>query len=231
MILIHDNMSRGRTQKGWLDAFHSFSFGDFLDPTRMGFGALRVLNEDRIIPGAGFAPHDHADMDILTVVLSGEITHEDSLGNTGVTGPGEVQLMSAGRGIRHSERNASADTAAHLLQIWLIPDQAGGEPAYQQAALPPAAEGWTVLASGPGGTAPLRLNSDTRLSITRPREGSRTQVTTGTDRLAFVQIVEGIARIDGERLAAGDGVQVSGGAMPDLVWVTDGQALLFDMAR
>lgn len=230
MILIHEAMNRGRTQSGWLDSFHTFAFGGFTDPARMGFGALRVLNEDRIAPGAGFARHPHADMDILTLPLSGRVRHADSLGNVAEIRPGEVQLMRAGTGIEHEEANPSPDEAAHLLQIWLIPDRPGGAPAYQQIALPQGGADWTPIAAGDAG-APLRLGSDSRLSRATVTAGTRLAVPAAADRLTFVHLVEGLAMADGERLVGGDALQIAGETMPDLEWVTDGTALLFDMAR
>ncbi|MEM5470316.1 pirin family protein [Hoeflea sp. AS60] len=227
MILIHEAMNRGHTDMGWLKSDHSFSFGGFLDPKRMGYAALRVINEDRIAPGSGFTEHAHADMDILTFVLSGELRHQDTLGNVATIAAGEVQLMSAGSGIRHSEMNASDTRAAHFLQIWLIPDKRGGAPTYQQAALPARdnATGWTLLASGEAEDGSLTLLSDTRVSIACPREGTTTQIPTADGTLSFVQIV------DGERLGSGDGIQIGDEEMPDLTWVTDGQAILFEMHR
>ncbi len=222
MILIHENMSRGRSRKGWSEAFHSFSFGDFNDPARIGFARLRVLNEDTIVPGAGFAPHDHADMDILTLVLSGRIRHQDSLGNTSEIAPGQIQLMRAGSGITHSEVNASDSEPAHVLQIWLIPDRRGGAPCYQTVPLP---QGDSLLASADG---PLVLGSNTRVSIARPGFGGTTRIVVEQGRGVFVQIVEGLARMQGERLVAGDGLQLTE-TPPDLEWQTDGVILIFDM--
>ncbi|WP_138470863.1 pirin-like bicupin family protein [Poseidonocella sp. HB161398] len=220
MILIHENMSRGRSQKGWLDAQHTFSFGTFEDPARMGFARLRVLNEDRIVPGAGFAAHDHADMDILTLVLSGRIRHEDSLGNRAELAPGSLQLMRAGRGVTHSEVNASQDETAHALQIWLIPDAPGGDPGYQSA---PLAEG--LLASREG---PLQLGSDTRISYLRADDGSRTELPVAPGRAVFVQVLEGLARMEDERIAAGDGLALEE-TPPALDWQSEGALLVFDM--
>ena len=219
-ILIHENMSRGRTRKGWADAFHTFSFGEFKDPKRMGFARLRVLNEDMIVPGAGFAPHDHADMDILTLVLSGRIRHEDSLGNVAEIAPGEMQLMQAGSGVTHSEMNASNDEPAHVLQIWLIPDQAGGTPSYQSA---PLMDG--LLASR---TGPLTLGSDTRITLVHPKDGEATLVEVTPDRAVYVHLVEGFAQMEGERLVAGDGLQLTE-TPPALEWQTDGTILIFNM--
>ena len=223
-ILIHGNMSRGRSQKGWAEAFHSFSFGDFLDPARMGFARLRVLNEDRIVPGAGFAPHDHADMDILTLVLAGRIRHEDSLGTVSDLVPGMVQLMRAGSGITHSEVNASDREPAHVVQIWLIPDRAGGPPSYQTLHLPP---GDALIAAGDG-TALLHLGSDSRIRLAQPRDGTVSRIAVAPGRAVFVQILDGMARMEGERLVAGDGLQLTS-TPPDLHWQSDGRMLIFDM--
>ncbi|MGV8937392.1 MAG: pirin family protein [Allorhizobium sp.] len=231
MILIHEAMNRGHTEMGWLKSDHSFSFGGFLDPARMGYGALRVINEDRIVPGSGFAEHAHSNMDILTLVLSGGLKHQDTLGNIATIAPGEVQLMSAGSGIRHSEMNASDTESAHFLQIWMIPDTQGGAPTYQQTALPAKelAGDWALVASGDGDGQALKLLSDSRISISYPREGSTTHIPTRAGRMSFVQIVEGVATVQGERLGAGDGLQIGDEEMPDLQWVTDGQVILFDM--
>ena len=231
MILIHEAMNRGHTDMGWLKSDHSFSFGGFLDPSRMGYAALRVINEDRIAPGSGFGEHAHKDMDILTLVLSGALKHEDTLGNISTIGVGDAQLMSAGSGLRHSEMNASETEPSHFLQIWLIPDVKGVAPTYQQAPLPDRDEttGWTLLASGMAEDAPLHLLSNSRVSIAYPREGMTTAIPTTKGRVSFVQIVEGVATVDGERLGAGDGLQIGDEEMPDLNWVTDGQAILFEM--
>jgi len=133
MIEFRDRNTRGRTQTGWLDSRHSFSFGGYRDPLHMGFRSLRIVNEDQLIPGAGFPAHSHQDMEILTYVLQGRLRHQDSLGNGSVIAPGEVQRMSAGSGITHSEYNASADEAVHLLQLWIIPERSGTPPGYEQA--------------------------------------------------------------------------------------------------
>ncbi|WP_420962916.1 pirin family protein [Brucella sp. IR073] len=233
MILIHENMSRGRTKKGWLDSYHTFSFGGFQDPTRMGFGPLRVINEDSIAPGSGFSEHGHDNMDILTVVLKGEIEHRDTMGNVSTIAPGEMQLMSAGTGLRHSEMNASESETAHLLQIWLIPEVLNRAPAYQHIRLPAPEEtrAWTLIASGEAGKAPLTLLSGSRISIAHPKDGDRMGIPAVPNRLAFVHIVEGLARIGDETLRTGDGLQIANAEVPDIEWLTDGKALLFDMPR
>src|SRR5688572_29810364 len=149
MIIERPSAARGRVQAGWLDSHHTFSFGQYYDPAWMGFGALRVLNDDRLAPGAGFPPHRHANMEILSYVLSGALSHKDSSGGGGVIMPGELQWMSAGHGVEHSEFNASATEPVHFLQIWLQPDRLNAEPAYaQRAATPSRIPGrWTLLAS------------------------------------------------------------------------------------
>lgn len=228
-LLIHENMSRGRTRMGWLDSFHTFSFGEFRDPARMGFRALRVINEDRIIPGSGFPWHSHADMDILTLVLQGRVRHEDSLGNTGETAAGEIQLMRAGTGISHSEMNGDATETTHLLQIWIIPDTAGGPPGYRQARLPQADGDWIALAGPPGSGALTELGSDTRVSLRHMQEGDVTPVLHTPGRGVFLHVIDGLADIGGERLTGGDGIQIDEPA-PDLRWHTGGRLLRFDLA-
>jgi quercetin 2,3-dioxygenase len=225
MLLIHENTARGRGRMGWVDAHYSFSFGNFNDPTRMGVGALRVLNEDFIVPGSGFAPHEHKDMDILTYVLSGHLRHEDSMGHASEIRAGEMQLMSAGSGVTHSERNGSESETAHLYQIWLIPDELGGAPSYQE--LVPQGAGMEAIAGGEG---PLHLRSDARVFRVRPAAGEVTHLAQ-RGRHGFVQIISGLAESEGESLRGGDGVQASGEALPDLTWITEGEALYFDLPR
>ncbi|SFI28606.1 pirin family protein [Albimonas pacifica] len=224
--LIHESMNRGRSRLGWVDAFHSFSFGGFHDPERMGHGRLRVLNEDRIAPGAGFPPHDHADVDVLTVVLKGRLRHEDDMGHVEEIAAGEVQLMRAGSGVTHSEANPSPDEAAQALQIWLIPRLRGGAPAYARARLPEG-EGPHLLASGDGAGL-LTLGSDVRVWWGRPEEGARTRFDLAPGRKGFVQLVEGFGMMEDERLVAGDGLQVEE-TPPELLWASQGAYLFFDL--
>jgi|AntRauTorckE5430_2_1112549.scaffolds.fasta_scaffold19363_3 redox-sensitive bicupin YhaK (pirin superfamily) len=228
MITIHEKAVRGHTRSGWLDSFHTFSFGSFQDPNRMGFGNLRVLNEDTIIAGSGFAPHRHENMDILTYVLSGQLRHEDDRGNVAIIPGGEAQLMSAGEGIEHSERNASNTQGARFLQIWLIPDHAGGAPIYAQKAVP---LGGDVALAGPAGAnALLELRSETTVRLVRATEGDRTSLDqTGAPR--FLHLIDGMAFAEDERISAGDGLQLPTQEATSLDWATDGAALLFDMPR
>lgn len=227
MITIHQKAIRGHTRTGWLDSYHTFSFGSFQDPKRMGFGNLRVLNEDRIIPGSGFAPHPHAAMDILTLVTKGQLRHEDDQGNSTLISAGEAQLMSAGRGVIHSERNASDHGAAELMQIWLIPDRPGTEPTYAQKPVP--AKGDVLLAGPAGAGALLTLGSETTLRLIRPKEGEATRIEQ-PETLRFLHLFDGLAHAEGERLSAGDGLQIPAGETTALDWQTDGAALLFTMS-
>lgn len=224
MILIHDKSLRGHTQTGWLDSFHTFSFGGFNDPARIQFGNLRVINEDRVIPGAGFAPHRHENMDILTYVLSGKLRHEDDQGTVSEISAGEVQLMSAGRGLEHSEWNASETEPAHFLQIWLIPNTGGGAPAYDKATVP---ETGTVRIAGPE-RALLPLRSRTEVELVRLSEGERLDIG-AADKLSFVHLIDGLADAEGERVSAGDGLQLGRGEGTSLHFATDGAALVFSM--
>ncbi|MEM9710263.1 MAG: pirin family protein [Pseudomonadota bacterium] len=229
MIKIHDKSVRGRTRGGLLDSYHTFSFGGFSDPSRMGFGSLRVINEDTVIPGGGFAPHDHADMDILTLVLDGHLRHEDDQGNVATIAAGEIQGMSAGAGVRHSEFNASDAASARFLQIWLIPDETGGTPSYHQAEVPSSGD---VLLAGPSESAPLiPLRSRATLMLRRFGDGERLDLPAdpGVDR--FVHILDGLARAESERVSAGDGLQIPGGEGTELIWATEGAALVFDMPK
>ena len=228
MITIHQKAIRGHTRAGWLDSYHTFSFGTFHDPNRMGFGNLRVLNDDTVIPGAGFAPHRHADMDILTYVTKGHLRHEDDQGNLSTISAGEAQLMSAGHGVRHSEWNASDRDTAQFLQIWLIPDQPGGTPTYAQKAVPKSGD---VLLAGPDGTgALLELRSQTTVQLIRAHEGTKTPLAR-PDTLRFVHLVDGLAHAEGERLSAGDALQIPAAEVTSLDWATDGAALLFTMPQ
>lgn len=231
MAMIHERMNRGRTQMGWLDSFHTFSFGGFQDPTRMGLRNLRVINEDRVIPGAGFGAHSHTQMDILTYVLEGALRHEDSLGNADVIRPGEVQLMSAGSGVTHSEMNASSTEPVHFLQIWLIPDRDTDTPTYNSVALDPKAiTNRFGLVAGPKDVpGTVSLLSDTRVYLARLSDMHSLTHDFGSKHAGFLHVITGQIDIDGERLSSGDGLEFEDRGRCTITARSDAELLLFDL--
>jgi redox-sensitive bicupin YhaK (pirin superfamily) len=231
MISFRDRNTRGRTRTGWLDSRHSFSFGtSYRDPQHMGFRALRVMNEDRVIPGAGFSAHSHKNMEIVTYVLEGKIRHQDSLGNGSVIQPGEVQRMSAGTGITHSEMNPSAEEAAHLLQIWIIPDREGDAPSYEQKRLDET-RGRLALAAGPSGSgAPVTLQADARLYVARLDAGATVTHETGTGRGVWLQVARGLVALNDTEMREGDGAAVEDETRLTVEALTDAEVLLLDLA-
>ena len=232
MILVHDRMARGRTETGWLDSRHTFSFGHFHDPRRMGFRALRVINEDRVVPGAGFPPHSHADMEIISYVLEGALEHRDSLGNGSVIRPGEVQRMSAGTGIAHSEYNPSATAPVHFLQIWIMPQQRGMAPSYEQKRIAEADKrGRLSLAAGPEReNGAVTIHQDARLYLATLAPGQTVIHDIAKGRHAWVQIARGAAMLNGDLLKEGDGAAISDEARISLEATGDCEFLVFDLA-
>lgn len=228
MLIFRPSAERGHANFGWLDTYHTFSFGSYSDPAWMGFGPLRVINEDVVAPGAGFAPHPHANMEIVTVVLEGALRHRDSLGTGSVIRPGEVQRMSAGSGIEHSEYNDSQTEPVHLLQIWIVPDRRGGAPTYEQKAFSfDAASDPRLIASPDGAEGSLTIKQDARLYLSRPRPGQERRVPLGEGRIAWVHIARGTVRINGQTLVAGDGAGLRD--EPTVRIEGDGELLLFDL--
>lgn len=203
MIQLRPASTRGHADHGWLQTWHSFAFADYVNPQAMGWGALRVINEDWIAPGQGFASHGHRDMEILTVVRSGVLQHRDSLGNGTLIYPGEVQRMSAGRGVRHSEFNPSADQPTHLLQIWITPAQRGGAPGYEQRARPPSPDAWTLLASPDGEDGSVRLQQQARVWAGQLLPGQRLTYALAAGRLAYLQGLAGSVQCTGTAGSAG----------------------------
>jgi len=236
MITVRRREDRGRTRISWLDSQHSFSFGDYFDPENLGFRSLRVINEDRVAPGAGFPTHGHRDMEILSYVLEGGLEHKDSSGGGGVIRPGEIQFMRAGRGVTHSEYNASKTEPVHFLQIWIVPDERGLDPAYGQLALDEAraASGWALLASRDGRDQSIRLHQDVDLSVARLRNGQARSYALAPDRQAWLQVVRGEVRANGQALRSGDGATFSGETSGEpslaLTALGDAEVLLFDLA-
>jgi len=212
MIVERPSADRGSVRTDWLDSRHTFSFGQFHDPAWMGFGALRVINEDRVAPGGGFAPHRHANMEILSYVLSGALAHRDSSGGGGVLRPGELQWMGAGHGIEHSEYNASDAQPVHFLQIWIQPDRVNAAPAYGQRAFDPAArEGrWAVLASPDGSDGSLAIRQQAWLRGVRLADGAEAGFNVDPAHRYWLHVAQGEADADGRQLGAGDALGLAG---------------------
>jgi hypothetical protein len=228
MITFRDRMARLRTQTGWLDSRHTFSFGGHNDPQWMGFRSLRVLNEDRIVPGAGFPAHSHRDMEIVTYVLDGALQHKDSLGTGSIIRPGEVQRMSAGTGITHSEYNASAESPAHFLQIWIIPERRGLAPSYQQTAL--NGSSGLLLAGGPEGTgAAVTIHQDARMYVARLAAGESLSHPLVPGRGAWVQVARGVVALHHTEMREGDGSALEDEPAVDIEAETDAEIVLFDL--
>lgn len=234
MIIERRSASRGHEQAGWLDSRHTFSFGSYYDAGWMGFGALRVINEDRVDPGAGFAPHRHANMEILSYVLDGALAHRDSSGGGGVIGRGELQWMSAGHGVEHSEFNASQTDPVHFLQIWLQPDRVNAEPAYAQRAATPERDpgAWELLASPGGAEASLAIRQDARLHGVLLPNAATTESMMVAGRRYWLHVAQGEIEANGRALASGDALGFVDEAGPlRLVGLgtTPADVLLFDL--
>lgn len=230
MITIRKAQDRGRTDFGWLDSRHSFSFGHYYDPKHMDYSALRVINDDMVKPGSGFATHGHSDMEIITFVLSGEIEHKDSEGNIRILPAGEFQLMSAGKGIYHSEYNASDANELRLLQIWIEPNVFSGKPGYQQKAFAKQ-PGLTAIATAKGEKGSLKIKQDAKLQqlILEPNSSLAYQIEQG--RKLYIHQVAGTLLVDSTQLVAGDGAKVD--AQSQIVFSNSGNeqimALVFDL--
>jgi redox-sensitive bicupin YhaK (pirin superfamily) len=221
---------RGHAQHGWLDTYHTFSFANYYDPDWMGFRSLRVINDDLVMPGMGFGIHPHRDMEIITYVLSGALEHKDSMGNGRVIGPGEVQYMAAGTGVRHSEFNPSPDEAVHLLQIWIVPARKGLEPRYAEKSLAKAPTGqFTLVTSSSGRDGSLAINQDADLYIARLEPGQQVSQAFKPERHGWLHVAEGEVRLDGDTLKAGDAVAVSDETRLEFVATKPSQVLLFDL--
>jgi redox-sensitive bicupin YhaK (pirin superfamily) len=230
--LIHDRNARGRTKLGWLDSYHTFSFGNFYDPSRMGFRALRVINDDRVAPGAGFPMHGHRDMEILTYVLEGALEHKDSLGNGALIKPGEAQVMSAGTGITHSEFNPSSSDPVHLLQIWILPDQSGLKPRYEQRDFPLTEKQgqWRLIAAKDGRNGAVTIHQNVDLYVSVLAAGDRLTYTLQPERYGWLQVGKGLVAWGDQLLREGDGVAIAAGEQLDLSTDTGAELLLFDLA-
>lgn len=211
MITIRRSDERGHFDHGWLDTRHTFSFADYWDPAHVNFRALRVLNEDRVVPSAGFGTHGHNDMEILSYVLSGALAHKDSMGNGGTIVPGDVQYMSAGTGVRHSEFNASPTEPVHFVQVWIVPDRRGYAPRYGQKRFAESEKRGRLrlVASGTGEDGSIAIRQDASLYATILRDAESVSLGIAQGRHLWVQLLRGEAEVNGLRLAAGDGLAAS----------------------
>jgi quercetin 2,3-dioxygenase len=229
---IHKSQLRGHAQIDWLDSWHTFSFSNFYDPTRMGFRSLRVINDDRIAPGGGFGTHAHKDMEILTYVLEGEVAHQDSLGTGSVIRPGDIQIMSAGTGIQHSEFNNSATEPLHLLQIWMLPDRQNITPRYDQRnfSLAEKQGKLRLVGSKDGRDGSVVIHQDLNLYISVLSAGERLEFEVIPNRFAWIQVAQGTATLNGESLQAGDGVQINSPELLEMTTESTAEILLFDLA-
>ncbi len=229
---IHDRNLRGHSQIGWLDSWHTFSFSGFQDPNRMGFRSLRVINDDKVIPGAGFGTHGHRDMEILTYVLEGAVAHKDSLGTGSVILPGDVQIMSAGTGIQHSEFNNSDTEPLHLLQIWMLPDRQNITPRYDQRNFPLAEKQGKLrlVGSKDGRDGSVVIHQDLNLYISVLSAGDEIKFEVVPDRFAWLQVARGQVTLNGQSLREGDGVQINSPELLELTTESKAEILLFDLA-
>jgi len=234
MITVRPKNERGVANFGWLDSRHSFSFGSYYDPRYMGFADLRVINEDKVTPGKGFGTHGHRDMEIISYVLSGELAHRDSMGNGSVIRPGDVQRMSAGTGVRHSEFNASDSNPVHFLQIWLMPDTDGLEPSYEEKNFSSQIEqNKLVLVGSPDGRDnSVTIHQDVNLYLGSLSEGDRLTHKIAEDRAVWLQVVKGEVELNGKLLQTGDGAAIADEAEIAIASKDSvSEILLFDMAK
>jgi redox-sensitive bicupin YhaK (pirin superfamily) len=232
MITVRPAEERGQARLGWLDSRHSFSFGHYYDPKQMGFGPLRVINEDRVIPGAGFDTHGHRDMEIISYVLEGALEHKDSIGTGSVIRPGDVQRMSAGTGVRHSEFNHSQEAPVHFLQIWLLPQQEGLTPSYEQKNFAPSEKAGKLrlIVSPDGRDGSLTMHQDAAIYAAVLMEGDKIDFALKTGRRAWVQIVRGSLDLNGQWLRTGDGAGITDlSALSIVAHSDDTEFLLFDL--
>ncbi len=230
MIDVRRSHARGRTQISWLDSYHSFSFGEYHNPAAMHWGPLRVINEDVVAPGAGFPTHPHRDMEILTWVLDGELAHKDSTGGAETIKPGELQRMSAGTGIRHSEFNASQTAPVHLLQIWLLPDRAGLPPGYEQKSFDGLEGKLRLVASPDAAEGSLTIHQDARLYVGRFAAGETASLAAKKGRVQWVQVARGATSLNGIDLQAGDGAALRDENALKIAVDDAAELLVFDMA-
>jgi len=232
MVEIRRGNERGHAQHGWLDSFHSFSFADYHDPAHMGFGPLRVINEDRVQPGQGFGTHGHRDMEIISYVLDGGLAHRDSMGNGSVIRPGDVQRMSAGTGVHHSEFNASDKDPVHFLQIWIEPSVRGAKPSYEEKNFDGASKRGKLrlIASADGRDGSVTIHQDASLYASVLDGDAPVELAQKAGRRTYVHVIRGEVDVNGQRLAGGDAMKISGEARVRLENGRNAEVLVFDLA-
>lgn len=232
MLTIRKADERGIGRTDWLFSKHSFSFADYFDPRHMGFRALRVINEDRVIAGAGFPPHGHRDMEILSYVLEGALEHKDNLGNGSVIRRGDIQRMSAGTGVRHSEFNASDKEPVHFFQIWVLPDRNGLPAGYEQQSIDFAAhpDRFVLIAAPPGQGGSVTVHQDVKLYAARLAKGASTSANIAPGRGGWIQVARGEIEVNGQTLRAGDGAALEDEPQVLVKALSDAECLLFDIA-
>lgn len=232
MITRRPAAERGVSSLGWLDSRHTFSFGEYHDPEHMGFRSLRVINDDRVLGGAGFGRHPHRDMEIFSYVLAGQLTHEDSLGTSATTGAGEVQKMSAGTGILHSEFNPSPTEPVRFLQVWIVPERRGLRPSYEQRAFDDADKSGRLklIGSRDGKLGSIVFHQDVAIYASILGEGEAIEHLTAAGRSAWLQVARGAVVVNGQRLDEGDGAAIEGEAAITIRGASESEVLLFDLA-
>ena len=236
MLTIRPAQERGHAEHGWLDSRHSFSFAEYYDPAHMGFRALRVINEDRVAPAQGFGTHPHRDMEIISYVLAGALAHKDSIGTGSVIRPGDVQRMSAGTGVAHSEFNSSATEPVHFLQIWLVPNQRGIKPSYEQKTIAPAEKRGRlrVIAAPDAREGSVLIHTDAVVHAGQFVAGESARLPLSPGRHAGVQVARGRVKVNGQELGPGDGASLSDEDHVEIVGVAeaqdDAEVLVFDLA-
>ena len=232
MLTIRKSEDRGHADHGWLKSHHSFSFADYFDPAHMGWGNLRVINEDRVAPGAGFGKHGHRDLEIISYVLSGELAHRDSMGNVEGIPPGDVQRMSAGTGVQHSEFNHAEGQTTHFLQIWIEPNVTGIAPSYEQKTIPVAEKRGVLrlVASPDGAQGSVTIHADAKVYAGLFDGGERAELALDPARKGYVHLVRGSLEVNGRRLSTGDAVLLDGESRIALANGSDAEVLVFDLA-
>jgi len=230
MMIIRKAGERGKAEHGWLSSSHTFSFGGYHDPKQMGVSVLRVINDDRVAPGRGFSTHSHRDMEILSYVLEGELAHQDSMGNGSVLRPGQIQLMSAGRGVTHSEFNHSTTDVLHFLQIWIIPNRTGEAPSYQETAAADRSPGLSLIVSPEGRAGSLAIKQDVRIYAGQMATNQMWSWSPPQQRrLAYLHVARGGASANGVTLGSGDGATFLGESAVDIASSESAELLFFDL--